>query len=296
MLDRITAQRAGWLAAGALACWMGASQAQQSPAAEAPAATASLKPAGAHPETPENDALLARTAKLYYSTARDGVRGFACSIHPDWYAVFVAANPNSTIARDDHRVVLLNGVRIILHARMDGSATLDWQPAADPDGAPSQDDTALLDKMHQATEQTIGGFVQFWSQFVSGAVIPPNSDGIEVTPAGDGYRLHSKASGTEVTERFSSSLLLETYDIEMQDASVRLSPSYEATPGGWLVENFDATLRQGAPGGPSQQMHVRVQYQPVEAIPLPSRVEMVVAGAGTFNFDLDGCMVEKQAK
>ena len=89
-----------------------------------------------------DDALLAKAATMYYSTAKAGLNGFDCAVHPDWHTVFASADPGAAISDSDSRLVLLNGVAITLHARLKGGSTLDWTPAAG--GATDADSTALL--------------------------------------------------------------------------------------------------------------------------------------------------------
>lgn len=103
--------RRQWRAGAVLAaCLAGAAHAQTSTSAQSGTAA---------------DALMVKAATLCYSTVKAGLRGFDCALHLDWREIFVKANPNQAIASDDKRVVLLNGVAIALHARLNGSSTLD---------------------------------------------------------------------------------------------------------------------------------------------------------------------------
>src|SRR5664279_3870940 len=69
--------------------------------AQNPPAAVSQPPAPgqtqADPAKSENDAMLAKAGALYYSTTRLGLSGFTCTIHPDWYTLFVSARKGDTI-------------------------------------------------------------------------------------------------------------------------------------------------------------------------------------------------------
>ncbi len=294
-------QSLGWqvrlLGAAATVCLMASAYAQDPSASTSPAPPAGQAAAKAQPATPENDAMLARAAKLYYSSAKAGLNGFTCLVHPDWHGLFVSANRDAAVAPDDARVVLLNGVRITMHARMKGGSTLDWEPASDPNKTLDEASTTLLKSMHEATEQTLQGFLQFWTPFVNGSTIPESSAGLEITPVEGGYSMHAKTSDTEVTETMSNSLILEHFDVKLNEASVKFAPLYQSTAKGLLVSGFQAQiLAQGAPLEKAQEMRVAIEYQTVEDMPVPSRLNMEVIGTGIFNFTFDGCTVDKQAK
>ena len=93
---------------------------------------------------------------------------------------------------------------IALRARLKGGSTLDWTPAAG--STTDADSTSLLTQMHQATEQTlVQGFLQFWTPFVDGSVVPANSSGLDVTHGPSTFTLHSASNGTDVTEVFQRS-------------------------------------------------------------------------------------------
>ena len=168
------------LAAGAVAA-AGAGWAQQAPAIS----SLSRGEAGAQasaPDTKANDELLAKTAKMYYSTRAAGLDGFDCDVHPDWRTLFSSANNGATLPDDDARLTTLKPVKIALHARMAGGSTMEWNRPPSPDKPLDADSTAMLDQLHQATEQTLQGFLQFWTPFVDGSVVPASSEGLTDHP------------------------------------------------------------------------------------------------------------------
>jgi len=186
----------------------------------------------------------------------------------------------------------LNQVAIVLHANLKtDSATLDWTA---PTGALTSDQTTLLNQMHSASQQTLGGFIQFWTPFVDGTVIPDNSSGMTVAHTASGITLHSEDSGTAVTEVFSNDLLLEHNDVVMSGTSIKFDPTYKATPQGLLVEHFVANIQAaGDPSAPAQKMIVAVQYQTVDGFPIPSQLNMEVVGTGVMNLSLNQCTVQR---
>jgi hypothetical protein len=281
---------ARWVAVLIVVCAMATAYAQNPGAGAAAGQTPAQTAAG------EYDAMLARAAKLYYSSTKEGLSGFTCAVHPDWHALFESAQPGAAISSADERIALLNSVKITLHARMKGGSTMDWEPAADPSNTLDHDSTTLLTNMHQATEQTFQGFLQFWTPFVDGSAIPESSAGLDIAPAGNGFSLHSKQDGTEVTEILGSSLLLEHFDVDLNGSSVKFVPSYQSTAKGLLVTGFQAQIRQqGASPEQTQEMRVGIEYKTVEGLPIPAQLNMQVIGTGVFNFALDACAVSKQA-
>jgi len=265
----------------------GPAPAQSAPAQ--PARPAAVAQAAAKPNA--NDEMLDRAGKRYYSTAKDGLTGFDCTVHPDWHVLFLSAEPGVAIAVDDPRIVLLNAVKIVLHARMKGNSTVEWAPP------PAQDksSTDLLEGMHSATEQTLQGFLQFWTPFVDGSAVPSSSEGLDIARTDKGYKLHAKTSDTEVTEELDNQLLLTQFDVAMSQARVTFSPTYKTTDKGLLVDGFLAhILPAGTPPAQVQEMHVAIEYQPVGGIPIPARLKMKVIGSGEFFFALGGCTIRRQ--
>ncbi len=239
------------------------------------------------------DALLAKAGTMYYSTTKAGLNGFDCAVHPDWHAVVASANPGTAVSNSDSRVTLLNGVAITLHARLNGGSTLDWTPAAG--GATDADSTSLLTQMHQATNQTLLGFLQFWTPFVNGSVVPANSSGFDVTQGPSTFTLHLSSNGTDVTEVFSNDLLVEEFDVITGGNSIKFEPTYKATAQGLLVERFLAHIQQGNnPPGPVQEMRVGIEYQTITGFPIPRQLNIEMVGSGVFNMSLDGCTAVRQ--
>lgn len=240
----------------------------------------------------EDDALLARAAKLYYSTKTAGLTGFDCTIHPDWLSLIQSAENDSSVSDHSENVMLLKGVAVTLHARMNGASALDWVQPLNASKPLDQASAEMLDRMHKAAEQTLMGFMQFWTPFVDGSVVPPNAGGMEITHSSSGITLHVKQPDTEVTEVFSNELILQKFKVVTDGKTIDLAPSYDSTDAGLLVSRFAARIGpENATAGQAQEMHVEIYYQTIGDFPIPSRLNMEVVGTGIFNFKLDGCRV-----
>jgi len=259
-----------------------------------PAAQAQSQPAA----TPgPYDAMLTKAGKLYYSSAKDELAAFDCAVHPDWHTLFVTAQKGAAVAEDDPRIVLLKTVNITLHGRLKGSSTLDWNPPAHPGAPLDQDSVTLLDNMHSALDQTLQGFMQFWTPFVDGSSIPSNSEGLQITQNDSGYALHAEQGDTKVTELIDNNLILQHFDVVLNGTSIKFEPSYKTTAKGLLVNEFQAhILPAGAPPEQVQDMHVSIEYQTLDGFPIPARLNMSVANSGTLNFVMDGCSVSRSSK
>ena len=262
-----------------------ASQAAKQSADQASASIAA-KPARANPD----NQWLAKTATLYYSSARAGLTGFDCAIHPDWHAIIASTSNGDAVAEDDPRVVLLNSVKITMHARMKGGSTIEWVADSSPDRALEQSSTDLLDAMHRTVEQTLEGFLQFWGPFMEASVVPDSFEGLEITHTPTAHTIHAKQGGMELTEVFSSDLVLEQFNVNMSGTSIKFSPAYMPTPQGLLVRGFEAhILPVGAPSEQEQVMKVGIDYQSADGLTIPVKLNMDVAGTGILNYAFEGC-------
>jgi hypothetical protein len=268
--------------------------AQEAPVSPASAGTAAQSAA---PSPNPDDAWLAKTGSLYYSSAKAGLGGFDCIVHPDWRTLFQTANDGSTIAADDTRIQLLQTVKINLHAQLGGNSSLDWVQDPNPAKPLDEDESAMLHKMRQVTEETLEGFLQFWAPFVDGSVVPETADGLEITHAGGSHTIHAEQGGTALTEIFSNDLLLKNFNVNMNGTSIRFQPDYKATEQGLLVSSFQAHVQPaGVPSDQAQDMHVDIDYKTLEGFPIPSRLNMDVSDTGKFSFVLDGCTVSRLQK
>jgi len=284
-----------------LASIPGAVLAQQSP--EPPFAGAPVTKQGkadsakALAASKADDEFLARTAKIYYSTKIAGLDGFDCEVHPDWRTLFSSADNGAAVPDNDVRLVTMTPVRIALHARMRGDSTMDWKPPAHPDKPSDPDAATMLDRMHQATEQTLKGFLQFWTPFVDGSAVPASSADLKITRSAADWTIHAEQNGTQVTEIFSNAMILQHFNVVTDGMSIKFDPAYQPTEMGLLVNRFDAHIEPaGQSSTPAQVMHVQVVYATIDGLPIPSRLNVEVVGTGTFNMALDGCQTLRASK
>lgn len=273
------------------ACWLAVVHvgAQNPPANPNPAPPAAAGQTAQHASNADN-AWLAKTRTQYYSSAKAGLTGFDCDVHPDWHELFVSANKDAQVAEDDPRITLLKTVKVTLHARMKGASTIDWVANASPDKPLDDASTQLLDGMHQSVQQTLEGFLQFWGPFMEASVVPDTADGVEITHGATAHTIHAKQGATELTEVFNGDLVLEQFNVSMNGTSIKFAPDYKPTPHGLIVYGFVAhILPQGAQAGQEQEMRVGIEYQEMNGLTIPSRLTMDVVGTGNFNFTFDGC-------
>jgi len=249
------------------------------------------KPAAAAATSASSDkAWLAKAAALYYSSAKAGLTGFDCSVQPDWHTLFVTAGKGEPVADDDPRIALLKTVKITLHARMKGNSVLDWATVAKPEKPLDDSSTALLDGLHQSVQQSLEGFLQFWTPFMDRSVVPDSAEGLEISNTPAAHTIHAKQGGTDLTEVFSKDLLLQQFNVDLNGTSIKFSPAYKPTPQGLLVNGFEAhILPTGTPPEKAQVMKVGIEYQTLGGLVIPSQLRMEVVGTGTFDFVFDGC-------
>lgn len=290
-------------AALALVTIAGAAQqpAAPSPAQEPPPGP----PAQQRPKAPESqsqepqaesaelakDRMLANAAKLYYSTEMAGLEGFDCAVQPDWRGMLTNGPSSGPVAENDPRMALLRPIQVHLYAHMSGDANIDWRVPAVP---PNDESAKLVESLHQATEETLMGFVRYWAPFVNGSVIPQTADGQQITSSGKGYRIHSDQGGTAFTEELDSGLVLRQFDVDMGGMTVHFTPTFKATEKGLLVDNFGAlSTPQGQPSVKAQELHVGIEYKKVEGFPIPAKLAVQVVNAATFQYTFDGCRVTR---
>jgi hypothetical protein len=280
---------ATFLAAG---CMAASALAQTPQASPTPPALSGSSPASASKDSDAaNSAFLASAGKIYYSAEKTGLTAFDCAVHPDWRTMFLSAKPGSVTADDDPRILALKTTKITLHGRLAGGSTLDWNLPADPAKPIDQDTTGQIDEIHKASERTLLGFMQFWSPFLDGSVIPSTIDGLQITKTEKGHTIHADQGGTQMTEVLDNQMVMQHFNVAVGGAKIDFSPRYKPTDQGLLVNGFLAKIQApGAPADQAEEMHVEIDYQTVTGFPLPTTINIEVVGEGKFNFALDGCV------
>lgn len=240
-------------------------------------------------------AWLEKTADLYFSSKKEGLSGFDCDVRPDWHALFVSANHGKEIPEGNGSLGALEKVKVRMHARMQGGSTIEWVADTDPNAGENDSTSAMLENMHMTVQQMLEGFMQFWSPFMEVAVVPSKTDGLEITHSPTVHTIHAKQGATELTETFNRNLVLEHFDVMLSGTSIKFSPTFEPTSQGMLVKAFEADIHP-AGGAPeqTQKMLVHVEYQKVNNLTIPSRLNMEIVGTGNFNFGFDGCSTERE--
>jgi hypothetical protein len=225
------------------------------------------------------DALMARAELLYDPAEKSGLHAFRCQVHPDWNLIMTSSRKGAPLAADDPRLPLLNQVRITLHARLNGSSTLDWQPPPGRLGASAQ---ATLDTAHRGIEQTLLGVLKLWAPLVNGSI--PESFGEDnsvLAQSENSCTLRSKDKQRSLTELSDRHLLLTQSISTESGPTIRIAPNFDGNGQRLLVSSFIARIhaagrspRTTAPET-GEQTRVALEYAPGSqaadrAQPIPS--------------------------
>lgn len=262
----------------------------QQPAPSSPDSTGTQSEHGSRGN--DNDVLLAGAAKLYYSAKSAGLTGFDCSVHPDWLRLIQSSETDTTVTESGENVLLLKSVAINLHARMNGGSAVEWVQPSNSSKPLDKASADMLGQMHKAIEETLMGFMQFWTPFVDGSIVPPDSKGIEIRHSPSGPILLLKQPDAIVMEVFSNEMVLKEFRIVTGGKMIDLTPSYDSTDDGLLVSRFVAHVGPANTSATEvREMDVEIYYQTIGDFPIPSRLNVEVVGTGTFNLKLDSCRV-----
>ena len=243
------------------------------------------------PSTMTNNEWLTQAATQYYSSSKAGLKGFDCALQPDWHALYSSKGGGQVSASDVTAVTLLNSVKTSLHARMDSGSIVDWNPPAQEFDATQ---TALLNQMHDALNQMVQGFMQFWSPFIENQVVPDSADGLDMTVTPDGGRqIHVATSQVEVTEIFDSGSVLRQYNVTMSGTKILLTPTYSPSNHGLLISHFHAVIQPMNDPQKVQEMNVEVGYQWIDGFPIPARLVMDVTGVAGLSIAFENCTVQR---
>jgi predicted phosphohydrolase len=237
------------------------------------------------------DTLLAKAAGLYDSTARAGLHGFDCQVHPDWNLIMTSSRRGPPAAGDDAKLTLLSTVRIALHARLKGNSSLDWQVPDQHRTPIDKASTAMLDQAHRGIENTLVSVLKLWIPLVDGSVAESlGEEDMEIAQTENGYALRSKDKS--LTEEFDRNLLLVRYLAVDSGSTVNIEPTFKHSSQGLLLSSFVAHIHPaGAPANSIQEMHVELEYQTVSSAQIPARLTIEIPNVVQMDFKLDGCSV-----
>ena len=174
---------------------------------------------------------------------------------------------------DDPRLPLLNQVGITLHARLNGSSTLDWQP---PPGRQDAKAQATLDTAHRGIEQTLLGVLKLWAPLVNGSIAESfGEDNFVLAQSENSYPLRSQDKQHALTERFDRNLLLTQYISTESGGAIPQTTAPET----------DQETRAAFEYAPVSQARDRAQ-------PIPVKLAIEIPNVVTMNFALDTCSQE----
>jgi hypothetical protein len=260
----------------------------QSPTGAPPASAAPLQRADA---ASLGDTLLAKATALYASTAKSGLRGFDCGVHPNWEEIRASSRKDAPAPGSDSEIVLLNTVKIALHVRLEGESSMDWEVPEGNSRDPASG--AMLERAHRGIEQTLTSALKLWISLVNGSVAESlGAENVEITQNENGYSVRSRDKRHSLAEEFDRKLLLTRSVIADAGSVVDIAPVFQPTSQGLLLGSFVARVQQaGGAAERAQEIRFSVEYQNVSGAQIPQKLAVEVSHLVTMEFLLDGCTV-----
>lgn len=242
------------------------------------------------PQADSNNDWLAQAAKMYYSSANTGLKGFDCEVRPDWQALYAAKNGGQVSALDQPKLTLLSAVKIALHARMENGSIVDWNP---PNQTLDTGQTELLRTMQSAMNQMLQGFVQLWSPFIERQLIPDSPSGLDIaTTESGGRKIHGVHESLELSEDFDSGRILRRVILATNGTKVDTTPTFSSSEHGLVVTHLQQYISHADDPQKIQELNVEITYQWIEGFPVPAHLDMDVTKIGDFQFAFEKCTAQ----
>lgn len=212
-----------------------------------------------------------RARAAYYSLKAQGMLEFRCNVQPDWDVMYKSLKPDAAATQE--LLPILQKTRFKVLVGPDGASTISHESDVVP---PNEKVAERVRESVGGLEQVLTGFFQTWSGFVINPLIPAANSEYRMDDVGEKYRITSKDSTADVVTTMDHSFAIEQVEVTAPNLTATLRPTWSRGANGLLLTGYDASYKTtGAPG----QLSVKIQYEVVQGLSLPSVVDATIPSA-----------------
>lgn len=224
----------------------------------------------------EKREIIKKARAAYYSLRSHGLDGFETSVQPNWRLVLkdqLAQNP----AGAEQGLTMLNGIHFVVLLGRNGAVKITHHQ----DVAPTNQQAAEgFEQIFSGMEQAMSGFFDSWSPFMLTSPFPEVSGDYTLEDANNQYHLSYKDQTAAIATTMSHDLVISEIRVDSPEFKSVLTPQFTKSAQGLLLSGYDATY-QGAAGGESVKLNVRIENQPVNGFQLPRKLNLEGSYQGT---------------
>ncbi len=170
---------------------------------------------------------------------------------------------------------ILKGTHFTVLLGPDGASTISHESDIAP---PNEEVAGRVRQSVGGMEQLLTGFFQTWSSFMFSSPLPEPDSKYQLEKKGEEYDLSLSEGATQVAVVLDHDLAIKETKVTSPQLNGTLHPQWSASNNGLILSGYEASYN-AATGGPSQ-LSVKIAYQQVEGLSLPSTVDAVVQVAG----------------
>ncbi len=221
-------------------------------------------------------AIVNQARQAYYSLKDRGLIEFQANVSPNWRLVLkdqIATNPASA----ETALKLLNGIHFTVSLGPDGVVKVTHQA----DVAPTNVKVAEgFNQIFTGMEQAMSGFFDTWKPFMLSSPFPDADSDYQLEGLDSQYLLSYKDGTADVATTMSKNLVISEIKVDSPAFKSVLQPQFIKSPQGLLFTGYDATYREPS-GGEGVQLKVQIDYQQVNGLQLPRKLNLAGSYQGT---------------
>jgi hypothetical protein len=221
----------------------------------------SLSSAAAQNSEAEKKHILATARQRYYNLRTAGLTEFQVNIKPNWQVVAdFQSNPAA--------LKVLEGINFSISIDSESKLRMDHQTELIPTG---QKASEYIDKIFTDMDGAISRFFSTWSVFMLTSPFSPGDSNYEISEFADRYQFSRAEGGTNVVTVTDKHFKINEIKVAGSTFTASLKPVLKETPAGLILDGYAANYETGSR---KTQVEVRLEYQSVNGLQLPRKVNV----------------------
>lgn len=205
--------------------------------------------------------ILTTARQKYYNLRQAGLSEFQVNIKPNWQAV--ADFQSNTAA-----LRVLEGIRFSISIDSESKLRMDHQTELIPTG---QKASEYVDKIFADMDQAVSRFISTWSVFMLTSPFSPSESSYDIKEFADHYQFSRPEGATNVLTITDKDFKINEIRVTGATFKASLKPLLKETPAGFILNGYVANYDTGSR---NTQVEVRLEYQLVNGLQLPRKVNV----------------------
>jgi TonB family protein len=223
-------------------------------------------------QAPDRNEIIRQARQHYYSLRGEGLMEFSCKVQVDSDAFYKSSGIKLDALATNQLLPMLEKTYFEVLVGPSGAPIVRHQSPVPP---PNEEVAKRYSQTTSGLEAVLTGAIGIWSMFMMRPPLPDAISDYQLENKGDKYRLTYNVGSSYFVTALTNDYVVDEVRVTEHELEATVRPTFAGPKDGLVLAGYEYMQNSTVQPDKSQQFSVKIEYQEVQGLKLPSVMNIV---------------------